>query len=30
VLLLSGMMGLLVMLPKIFYPLYPLLESLLH
>jgi hypothetical protein len=29
-LLLSGMMGLLVMLPKIFYPLYPLLESLLH
>jgi Zn-dependent protease with chaperone function len=29
-LLLSGMMGLLVMLPKIFSPLYPLLESLLH
>jgi|GEM_PF-567886 len=29
-LLLSGLMCLLVILPKIFYPLYPLLESLLH
>ena len=27
---LSAMMGLLVVLPKIFYPLYGLLESLLH
>jgi len=29
-LLLSGMMGLLALLPKIFYPLYQMLESLLH